>query len=87
MSYFSLIYLGIFSLVISVLSFFNIVYSYYFNFYLNLDCYIYSLLVSLFFGLFFLIKKKDTYNIKTECMGRMALADETENPIRIKLFG
>ena len=63
MSYFSLIYLGIFSLIISVLSFFNIVYSYYFNFYLNLDCYIYSLLVSLFFGLFFLIKKKDTYKI------------------------
>ena len=63
MSYFSLIYLGIFSLVISVLSFFNIVYSYYFNFYLNLDCYIYSLLVSLFFGLFFLIKKKDIHKI------------------------
>ena len=63
MSYFSLIYLGIFSLIISVLSFFNIVYSYYFNFYLNLDCYIYSLLVSLFLGLFFLIKKKDIYKI------------------------
>ena len=63
MSYFSLLYLGIFSLIISVLSFFNIVYSYYFNFYLNLDCYIYSLLVSLFLGLFFLIKKKDTYKI------------------------
>ena len=63
MSYFSLIYLGIFSLIISVLSFFNIVYSYYFNFYLNLNCYVYSLLVSLIFGLFFLIKKKDTYKI------------------------
>ena len=54
MSYFSLLYLGIFSLIISVLSFFNIVYSYYFNFYLNLDCYIYSLLVSLFSILNFL---------------------------------
>ena len=32
-------------------------------------------------------RKEDTYNIKTECMGRMALADETENPIRVKLFG
>ena len=32
-------------------------------------------------------RKVDTYNIKTECMGRMALADETENPIRVKLFG
>jgi hypothetical protein len=31
-------------------------------------------------------RKEDTYNIKTECMGRMAQADETENPIRVKLF-
>jgi len=59
MSYFSLIYLGIFSLTISVLSFFNIIYSYYFNLYLNVDSYIYSLILSLFLGLIFLIKKKD----------------------------
>ena len=63
MSYFSLIYLGIFSLIISVLSFFNIIYSYYFNLYLNLNSYIYSLILSLIFGLFFLIKKKDNYKI------------------------
>ena len=63
MSYFNLIYLGIFSLIISVLSFFNIVYSYYFNLYLNLDSYIYSLFISLFLGLFFLIKKKKDFNI------------------------
>ncbi len=63
MSYFSLIYLGIFSLIISVLSFFNIIYSYYFNLYLNLDSYIYSLILSLLFGLIFLIKKKDNYKI------------------------
>ena len=63
MSYFSLIYLGIFSLIISVLSFFNIIYSYYFNLYLNLDSYIYSLILSLISGLFFLIKKKDNYKI------------------------
>jgi len=61
MSYFSLIYLGIFSLVISVLSFFNIIYSYYFNLYLNLDSYIYTLLLSLTLGSIFLIKKKDNY--------------------------
>jgi len=59
MSYFSLIYLGIFSLTISVLSFFNIIYSYYFNLYLNIDSYIYSLILSLLLGLIFLIKKKD----------------------------
>ena len=59
MSYFSLLYLGIFSLTISVLSFFNIIYSYYFNLYLNIDSYIYSLILSLLLGLIFLIKKKD----------------------------
>ncbi len=63
MSYFSFIYLGIFSLIISILSFFNIVYSYYFNLYLNLDSYIYSLFASLFFGLVFLIKKKNDLKI------------------------
>ena len=63
MSYFSLIYLGIFSLIISVLSFFNIIYSYYFNLYLNIDSYIYSLILSLVLGLIFLIKKKDNNKI------------------------
>ena len=63
MSYFSLIYLGIFSLIIFVLSFFNIIYSYYFNLYLNIDSYVYSLILSLFIGLLFLFKKKDTYKI------------------------
>ncbi len=63
MSHFSFIYLGIFSLIISILSFFNIVYSYYFNLYLNLDSYIYSLFVSLFLGLIFLIKKKNDSTI------------------------
>jgi len=63
MSYFSLIYLGIFSLIVSVLSFFNIIYSYYFNLYLNLDSYIYTLLLSLILGSIFLIRKKDNYKI------------------------
>ena len=63
MSYFSLVFLGIFSLLISVLSFFNIIYSYYFNLYLNIDSYVYSLILSLFFGLIFLFKKKDNYKV------------------------
>ena len=63
MSYFSLVFLGIFSLLISVLSFFNIIYSYYFNLYLNVDSYVYSLILSLFFGLIFLFKKKDNYKV------------------------
>ena len=59
MSRFSFFYIGIFSLLISIFSFFNIIYSYYFNLYLNLDSYIYSLLISLFFGLLFTFKKKN----------------------------
>ncbi len=62
MSRFSLIYLGIFSIIISILSFFNIIYSNYFNLYLNIDSYVYSLLFSILFGLSFLIKKKDVDN-------------------------
>ena len=63
MSYFSLIYLGIFSLIISVFSFFNIIYSYYFNLYLNLNTYVYTLIISLLLGLIYLIKKKDNSKI------------------------
>lgn len=63
MSYFSLIYLGIFSLIISVLSFFNIIYSYYFNLYLSIDSYVYSLILSSIVGLLFLFKKKDNYKV------------------------
>ena len=59
MSRFSLIYIGIFSLIISVLSFFNLIYSNYFNLYLNIDSYIFSLIFSFLFGLIFLIKKKE----------------------------
>ena len=63
MNYFSLLYLGIFFLIISVLSFFNIIYSYYFNLYLSIDSYIYSLILSLLLGLIFLFKKKDNNKI------------------------
>ena len=63
MSHFSLIYLSFFSIIISVLSFFNIIYSYYFNIYLNLNCYIYSLFLSLVLGLSFLFKENDKNKI------------------------
>ena len=53
----SLVYLGIFLLLISLLSFINIVYSYYFNLYLNLDSYFPPLFVSLFLGLFLIFYK------------------------------
>jgi len=58
MSRFSFIYIGIFSLIISIFSFFNIIYSNYFNLYLNIDSYIYLLIFSFVFGFIFLINKK-----------------------------
>ena len=64
MSRFSLIYLCIFSFVISILSFFNIIYSNYFNLYLNIDSYVYSLIISFLSSLIFLlIKKNQEYKI------------------------
>jgi len=53
-------YLSVFFAFISILSFFNVVYSYYFNLYLNLDTYIYSLLLSALISVFFFkIKSSD----------------------------
>ena len=79
MNYFSIIYLGIFSLIISVFSFFNIIYSYYFNLYLNLNSYFYSLIVSLFIGFIFIFKSKKNfktsiyYKILTVVLGYFVL--------------
>ena len=54
-------YLSVFLVIISLLSFFNILYSYYFNLYLNLNTYIFTLFVSFFFSIiFFKLKSPDT---------------------------
>ena len=53
MSLFRVKYLSFFFILISILSFFNIIYSYYFNLYLNLNTYYYSLVSSLIIGLLF----------------------------------
>ena len=53
MKYFKLIYLSVFCGVISILSFFNIIYSYYLNLYLNLNTYIYTFFISSFLTLLF----------------------------------
>ena len=53
-------YLSFFFGLVSILSFFNIIYSYYLNLYLNLDTYYWSLLTSLFITFFFYkIKEPD----------------------------
>ena len=46
-------YLSFFFILISLFSFFNIIYSYYFNFYLNLDTYYLTFLISLFISILF----------------------------------
>ena len=58
MSFFRVKYLSFFFILISVFSFLNIIYSYYFNLYLNLNTYYFSLILSLGVGLFF-------YKVKT----------------------
>ena len=53
-------YLSFFFGLISIFSFFNIIYSYYFNLYLNLNTYYFSLIASLFVAiLFYKIKSSD----------------------------
>ena len=58
MSFFRVKYLSFFFILIALFSFLNIIYSYYFNLYLNLNTYYFSLIVSAVIGLFF-------YKIKT----------------------
>ena len=56
-------YLSFFFGIVSILSFFNILYSYYFNLYLNLDTYYYTLGTS--FILFILLFKFGKYDFKS----------------------
>ena len=57
---FNLYYLRFFTSLIAIFSFFNILYSYYFNLYLNVDSYVYTLLISITpLITFFFVKKKD----------------------------
>ena len=64
MNYFKFIYLSVFCGIISILSIFNIIYSYYLNLYLNLNTYIYTFLISLILTLiFYLVKNNDEKKI------------------------
>ena len=63
MSRYSLIALGSFFLLISFLLFLNIIYSYYFSFYLNINGYLPWMIVSLLIGINLIIfRKKYIYN-------------------------
>jgi trk system potassium uptake protein TrkH len=58
-------YLGLSCWPVSILSFVNILYSSYFDHYLNLDSYLLTLFISLFFAFcFYLVSKKADKNIK-----------------------
>ena len=59
MSLFRIKYLSFFFVLISIFSFFNIIYSYYFNLYLNLNTYYSSLLVSALIGVVFYFFEKN----------------------------
>ena len=61
MNIFGLKYFGIFFLIISFFSFFNIIYSYYFNLLNNLSSYIFTFLISLIIGLFLFLFNKYKY--------------------------
>jgi len=58
MNRFILNYLGVFFILLSVFSFFNIIYSYYFNLYLNIDTYFYTFLISTIIAVSSFIKNK-----------------------------
>ena len=60
MSLFKVKYLSFFFVLVSIFSFFNIIYSYYFNLYLNLNTYYVSLIVSGLIGIFFFYLKSDS---------------------------
>ena len=58
MSRFSLIFIGSFTLLISLFSFLNIIYSYYLNLFLNIDTYFIIFLLTLILGLFLIFFKQ-----------------------------
>ena len=65
MKYLKLVYLSTFCCLISILSFLNILYSYYLNLYLNLNTYVWTFFISLSFAIIFYylkdnLEKKDS---------------------------
>ena len=61
MNIFGLKYIGIFFFIISFFSFFNIIYSYYFDLLNNLNNYILTFTLTLIFGLFLILFKRYKY--------------------------
>ena len=55
----SYIYIGSFSFILAILSFFNIIYSYYFQILYNIEIYIYTIVISLLLSSLFFFKKNE----------------------------
>ena len=62
MNYIKLIYLSVFCGLIAILSFLNIIYSYYLNLYLNLNTYFYTFIISGFLAIIFTLIDKNNEN-------------------------
>ncbi len=59
----SFIYIGSFCFVLSLLSFFNIIYSYYFEILYNIEIYTYTIIISLIFSSLFFLKNNEIKKI------------------------
>ena len=85
-------YLSFFFGLVSILSFFNIIYSYYLNLYLNLNTYYYTLIISLliallFYKIKFLEKKIDIYSkILTVFFGYISLPIVLSIPFYFSIY-
>ena len=92
MSLFRVKYLSFFLILISVFSFFNIIYSYYFNLYLNLNAYYYSLISAsiiaiLFYKLKFSKKKPSIFEkILTVLLGYILLPLILSIPFYLSIY-
>jgi len=93
MNKFSFIFIGSFFLLLSILSFFNIIYSYYFNIFLSVDSYIYTFFICLILGslLIFYNKiklKKNTLfeNISTVLIGYIIFPIIISLPYYLSIF-
>ena len=89
---FNIYYLRFFTTVISILCFFNILYSYYFNLYLNVDSYFYTLLISLIPAISILFKSKDIkkvsiyFKIQTVILGYFLLPAILSLPYYLSIY-
>ena len=67
------LYLGIFTIFVSIFSLFNIFFCYYFDTSLNIQVYFGSLLVSLFLGIIFIFYNKKFLNVKVNFFEKLFL--------------